>query len=224
MTKKILVVEDDNHIADLICRYLQRENFLCERVNCGDIAISVFDQVKPDLVVLDLMLPKMGGNEVCDKIRAISTVPIIMVSALSAEESRLEGFARGADDYLCKPFNPRELVARVKAIFRRCGPDSESGNAITHGALHVDFDERVVKVNGVDVEFTQTEFNLLGILISDPSRVFSREQLLDGAHESFADCYARSVDFHVKNIRRKVNVTDTMNYIKSVYGVGYKFV
>lgn len=224
MTKTILLVEDDTQIADLICRYLEAENFSYRLANSGALALSLFGQIKPDLVILDILLPHLDGKAVCEKIRTTSNVPIIMVSALGDDKHLLDGFAKGADDYLCKPFNPRELMARIRAIFRRQNPEEHKSNIITYGAVVVDLDERIVKVGGVHVELTQTEFNLLSMLISNPHRVLSREALRNGSHDSFTESYARSVDFHIKNLRRKINTTKDMSLIKTIYGVGYKLV
>lgn len=224
MNKTILLVEDDAQIADLICRYLDTENFTYYLADSGALALSLFDQVKPDLVILDIMLPQMDGTAVCEKIRATSNVPIIMVTALADNKNLLDGFARGADDYLCKPFNPRELMARIRAIFRRYSPEGKNTNTIAYGALYVDLDERIVKVNGVPIELTQIEFNLLSILVASPNRVISREALRNGSHDGFTESYARSVDFHIKNLRRKINTTEEMRFIKTIYGVGYKLV
>lgn len=224
MNKTILLVEDDAQIANLICRYLDTENFSYHLANSGSLALSLFAQVKPDLVILDILLPHMDGKAVCEEIRATSNVPIIMVTALADDKHLLEGFAKGADDYLSKPFNPRELMARIRAIFRRHNPDEQKTNIITYGVLQVDLDERKVKVEGMHVELTQTEFNLLSLLISNPHRVLSREALRNGSHDSFTESYARSVDFHIKNLRRKINTADHMRFIKTIYGVGYKLV
>lgn len=222
MNKTVLVVEDDPDIADLICRYLEKEEFSYHLVDNGTLAVSLFRQIKPDLIVLDVKLPHMDGMSVCEAIRAVSDVPIIMVTALGAAENRLDGFARGADDYLCKPFNPRELMARIHAIFRRCSSGTEEGADLRYGGITMDPAERKVEVDGVDVELTQTEFNLLKIFLKNPSRVLSREVLLDGSHDNFTDSYARSVDFHIKNLRRKINTSEESNFIRTIYGVGFK--
>ncbi len=222
MNKAVLVVEDDAKIADLICRYLDREKFVYHLVDNGMLAVAMFRQIKPDLIVLDVKLPQMDGMSVCEAIRAMSDVPIIMVTALGSDESRLDAFARGADDYLCKPFNPRELIARIHAIFRRCNPDPEKGATLNYGAISMNPAERRVQVDGVDIELTQTEFNLLKLFLENPSRVLSREVLLDGSHDNFSESYARSVDFHIKNLRRKINTTEKSNVIRAIYGVGFK--
>lgn len=224
MSHTILVAEDDARIADLICRYLQMEEFLYHRADSGEHAMSLFEQINPDLVILDIMLPQMDGMTVCEKIREKSDVPIIMVTALGDEDDRLNGFAQGADDYVCKPFNPRELIARIKAIFRRYNPDAPKPNFISYDVIHMDLEERIVKIDDVRVDLTQIEFNLLRLFLTNPRRVLSREMLRNGSHDSFAESYSRSVDFHIKNLRRKINTKDDLNFIRTIYGVGYKLV
>lgn len=224
MSKTILVAEDDVRIADLICKYLDMEQFTHHKAHSGLEAIALFEKCKPDLVVLDIMLPQVDGATVCERIRAMSDVPIIMVTALGDDEDRLQGFAKGADDYVCKPFNPRELMARIKAILRRLNSGADETNCITCGAIYLNPDERVVKVNGETIDLTQIEFNILSILMSHPNRVLSREELLDGSHDKYSESYIRSVDFHIKNLRRKINLTEDLKYIKAVYGVGYKLI
>jgi len=222
MNKTILVAEDDARIADLICKYLAMEKFNYHKAHSGLEAIALFEKYKPDLVVLDIMLPQVDGATVCERIRAMSVVPIIMVTALGNDEDRLQGFAKGADDYVCKPFNPRELMARIKAILRRLNPDASEINSIICGAICLSPQERNVKVDGETIDLTQIEFNILSILMSHPNRVLSREELLDGSHDKYSESYTRSVDFHIKNLRRKINFRDDLKYIKAVYGVGYK--
>jgi two-component system response regulator BaeR len=222
MSKTILVAEDDARIADLICKYLDMEKFTYHKAYSGLEAIALFEKCKPDLVVLDIMLPQVDGATVCERIRAMSDVPIIMVTALGNDEDRLQGFAKGADDYVCKPFNPRELMARIKAILRRLNPGVNENSSITCGAIYLNPEERNVKVDGETIDLTQIEFNILTILMSHPNRVLSREELLDGSHEKYSESYNRSVDFHIKNLRRKINFREDLKYIKAVYGVGYK--
>lgn len=222
MSKTILVVEDDARIAALICRYLDREKFLHHQVNSGTLAVSLFGQIKPDLVILDVMLPEMDGMTVCERIRSLSDVPIIIVSALGEDARRLEGFARGADDYLCKPFNPRELMARIHAVFRRYNRQTGPPNTIRFGGIEMDLEGRSVTVDGMRIELTQTEFNMLKLFLDNPARVLSRDALLNGSHGSFTESYARSVDFHIKNLRRKINTSEESRFIRAIYGVGYK--
>lgn len=224
MHKTILVAEDDNKIADLICKYLSLEDFNVQPVRTGREALVSFNASAPDLIILDVMLPELTGTQVCEKIRAQSNVPIIMISALSDDHDRLDGFAHGTDDYLCKPFNPRELIARVKAILRRAGPQGVEPTGISHGPICVYQEEQRVTVAGEAVVLTQIEFNMLLLLISSPTKVFSRESLLDKSHKHYAEYDARSVDFHIKNLRRKINTQPDIQYIKSVYGAGYKLI
>lgn len=220
MSKIILIVEDDARIAGLISKYLEAESFLCELAGSGPEALILFNEVKPDLVILDMMLPMMDGSTVCEKIRALSEVPIIMVTALTEDSHRLEGFSKGADDYICKPFNPRELLARVKAVLRRSGKEPIG---LSHGSIYINREERIVRVGKEIIPLTQTEYALLATFLANPSRVFSREELLEGSHMEYSESSLRSIDFHIKNLRRKINVTPDTSYIKAVYGIGYKF-
>jgi two-component system response regulator BaeR len=167
-----------------------------------------------------MMLPKMDGATVCEKIRIISDVPIIMVTALAEDMHRLEGFAKGADDYICKPFNPRELMARIKAVLRRAG---SSPRTLNYGKIHMNLDERVVKLDNDVMTLTQIEFGLLEMFLTNPSRAFSREELLEGSHMEYSESCLRSIDFHIKNLRRKINVNPETQFIKAVYGFGYRF-
>lgn len=222
MNATVLVAEDDARIADLVCRYLAMEKFSYQVASNGIEAIALFEKYKPDLVVLDILLPKVDGATVCEKIRAISDVPVIMVTALGKDEDKLQGFSKGADDYVCKPFNPRELMARIKAILRRSGAEARVENSLSLGALHMNLDERTLKVDGNPVVLTQIEFGLLEILLAQPNRVFSREELLDRSHGNYTEAHLRSIDFHIKNLRRKINISDKCRFIKAVYGIGYR--
>ncbi|HMW46759.1 MAG TPA: response regulator transcription factor [Cellvibrionaceae bacterium] len=224
MNKTILVAEDDTKIADIICKYLSLEDFSVRHVRTGLEALAAFNTTPPDLIILDVMLPELTGTEVCEHIRAQSNVPIIMISALAEDAHRLAGFAHGTDDYLCKPFNPRELIARIKAILRRAGPQAAEVHTISHGPICLHPEEQRVTVAGEPVLLTQIEFNMLLLLISSPTKVFSRESLLDKSHKHYAEYDARSVDFHIKNLRRKINIQPDVQYIKSVYGAGYKLI
>lgn len=220
MNKTVLVVEDDERIADIVCKYLAHEAFSHKVATTGPEALILFESCRPDLVVLDMMLPKMDGATVCEKIRAISDVPIIMVTALAEDMHRLEGFAKGADDYICKPFNPRELMARIKAVLRRSGSNTRT---LAHGNIQMHLDERVVKLDNEIITLTQIEFGLLEMFLANPSRAFSREELLEGSHMEYSESCLRSIDFHIKNLRRKINIHPENQYIKAVYGFGYRF-
>jgi two-component system, OmpR family, response regulator BaeR len=224
MNKTILVAEDDNKIAEVIGKYLTMEQFNVLQARTGPQALELFTSNNPDLIILDVMLPELNGTQVCENIRTCSNVPIIMISALAEDSDRLKGFAHGTDDYLCKPFNPRELMARVKAILRRAGPSTTESTILSHGPISLNPDEQLVTVAGAAVVLTQIEFNMLQLLISSPNKVFTRENLLDKSHKNYAEFDARSVDFHIKNLRRKINIQSQINYIKSVYGAGYKLI
>ncbi len=224
MNKTILVAEDDTKIAEIICKYLSLEDFNVSQVRTGRQALAAFTATGADLIILDVMLPELTGTQVCEQIRAQSNVPVIMISALADDSHRLEGFAHGTDDYLCKPFNPRELIARVKAILRRTGPQQAETNTISHGPICLYPEQQRVTVAGHTIVLTPIEFNMLLLLISSPSKVFSRESLLDKSHKHYAEYDARSVDFHIKNLRRKINIQADIQYIKSVYGAGYKLI
>jgi two-component system, OmpR family, response regulator BaeR len=224
MSKTILVAEDDPKIAEIICKYLAMEQFTVHQALTGPETLTLFSQINPDLIILDIMLPGMRVENVCEHIRAKSNVPIIMISALADDAHRLNGFALGTDDYLGKPFNPRELMARIKAILRRASPGPHEPHIISHGPITLNAEEQTVTLAGVAVPLTQIEFNMLFLLMSSPSKVFTRENLLDKSHKYFVESDARSVDFHIKNLRRKINTQPASNYIKSVYGAGYKLI
>lgn len=221
MNNSILIAEDDTRIAGLVNRYLSEENFTLLNAEDGQSALTLFSRHNPDLVILDLLLPKVDGTTVCEKIRTTSEVPIIMLTALNKERDLLSGFAKGADDYIAKPFNPRELVARVHALLRRT-QQKNSGDCLAYENISLNKDERKVNCNGTALELTQMEFNLLKLLIANPKKAFTREELLCASHTSFTESNARSIDFHVKNLRRKINGGSGTNYIKTIYGVGFK--
>ena len=224
---RILVAEDDRKQADLICRYLEREGYSVTVVHDGRAAIEVARQRRPDLLVLDVMMPRVDGLDVCRVLRAESDVPIIMLTARSTEDDMLLGLDLGADDYLTKPYSPRELVARVRTVLRRTRKNGASagGSDGPHriGALEVDPVRHEVRLNGATVETTPAEFRILAALIAEPGRAFSRAQLLT---EAFGfDHYAldRTVDVHVMNLRRKIEQkANDPRYLLTVYGVGYK--
>ena len=216
----ILIVEDEAKIASLLRDYLEKVGGYQTRwVDRGDEAIGVFDEVSPDLVLLDLMLPGMDGLEVCKAIRAKSQVPVIMVTALVEEIDRLLGLELGADDYICKPFSPREVVARVKAVLRRGTFTSETPSS----GLLIDEEQHQASLNGKNLKLSPVEFALLSRLVAQPGRVFSRDQLMSSIYSDYRIVSDRTVDTHVKNLRRKLAESgpDT-DLIESVYGVGYR--
>ncbi|MDX1380372.1 MAG: response regulator [Xanthomonadales bacterium] len=218
----ILVVEDEPKIAALLADYLRAHGgFRCEVVHRGDEALARFREVRPGLVLLDLMLPGLDGLEVCKLLRAESTVPIIMVTARVEEIDRLLGLELGADDYICKPFSPREVVARVKAVLRRTVPD----NGRLPGGLSLDRGRHVAKLGGAHLDLTPVEFALLAALHEHRGRVLSRDRLMNEMYADYRVVSDRAVDTHVKNLRRKLGAAaDGAELIESVYGLGYRFV
>lgn len=214
---KILIVEDEVKIATLLQDYLQASGHDTQLVHDGTTALDCFNSYQPDLVLLDLMLPGRDGTEICRDIRQHSQVGIIMVTAKVEEVDRLLGLEIGADDYICKPFSPKEVVARVQALLRRLPQTSDD--------LPINLDENgfSVEVKGQPLETTPTEFRLLAILFKHPGQIYSRSQLVDRLHEDFRDISDRAVDSHIKNLRKKLKqVLPDLDIIKSVYGVGYK--
>lgn len=221
MSKTILIVEDDARVADIVNRYLRKESFTLMNAQDGEGALELFAERQPNMVILDLVLPKMDGNTVCEKIRETSDVPIIMLTALNEEVDLLTGFGKGADDYIAKPFNPRELVARVHALLRRT-QSTRPDNNLNYGNISLSPEERRVTCNGATVKLTQMEFNILHLLIANPKKVFTRDELLSGSRSSFAESNDRSVDFHIKNLRRKISEAGGTKNIETIYGVGFK--
>jgi DNA-binding response OmpR family regulator len=219
---RILVVEDEEKLAQAIAAYLQKAGFTVTIALDGEAALQRFETQKIDLIVLDLMLPKMDGWQVCKKIRERSEVPIIMLTARAGEPARVQGLQLGADDYLEKPFSLRELVARMQAVLRRCAKPKES--VIQIGALQIDLERHLVKMHSRPMELSPSEFELLVTLAQHPGRVFTRLQLLDAMHGSTFETFERTVDSHIKNLRKKIE-RDPQNpeYVLTVYGVGYKF-
>jgi len=220
--KLILIVEDEPKIAALLSDYLQAQaSFNSVIVERGDQALEMFLSKQPDLVLLDLMLPGLDGIEVCKQLRAQSQVPIIMVTARVEEIDRLLGLELGADDYICKPFSPREVVARVKAVLRRCELSHDGMNP--HG-LEIDQEKILARLHGVKLPLTPVEFALLQTLATHAGRVFSRDQLMNQMYSDYRVVSDRAVDTHVKNLRRKLaEASGKDDMIKSVYGLGYRF-
>ncbi len=221
---KILVIEDDPHLAKIITSYLERDGFVVSGSLRGDSGLDMVFTEKPDLVLLDLNLPGMDGLDVANEIRRETDVPIIMVTARVEEMDRLEGFRTGADDYISKPFSPRELVARVKAVLHRVKKEAGQSKSIQFGLLEIDHEFHEVKISGKKVDLTPTEYQLLYAMASNPGRVYSRLQLLEVLEKSVFEGYERSIDVHIKNLRSKIE-TDPRNplYIETVFGVGYRF-
>ena len=223
--KTILVVEDEMKIARLVRDSLEHAGFDVIVTGDGNAALASARGTKPDLVILDLGLPGRDGLDVTRELRRTSTVPIVMLTARADEADRIVGLELGADDYVVKPFSPKELVARVRAVLRRSESARADGPDILHaGDVEVDMRRMRVSVAGKSVELTPTEFQLLAALIREPGRVFTRSQLLDAVHGVAIESYERAIDAHVKNIRKKIEpVPGAPRYLLTVYGVGYRF-
>ena len=226
-TQKILVVDDEEKITKVVKSYLEQEGYEVLIAYDGREALDIMKKESLDLVVLDLMLPELSGEEVCKRIRTKSDLAILMLTAKTAEEERINGLNLGADDYLVKPFSPRELVARVRAILRRTKNDTKSIAEILSfiddsEELLIDTLKHEVKFRGESVDVTATEFKLLKILAQNPGRVYSRSQLTQLVQGYNYDGYDRTIDAHVKNLRRKLDLNSSQ-FIQTVYGVGYKF-
>lgn len=219
---KILIVEDEPKIASLVEDYLQSQGAFETRIVVrGDLAMAAYGEYRPDLVLLDLMLPGLDGIEVCKQLRSVGDVPIIMVTARVEEIDRLLGLELGADDYICKPFSPREVVARVKAVLRRTGPDSPG---LHDEALVMDEEKFRATLNGKDLLLTPVEFALLKTLSGQVGRVFSRDQLMNEMYSDYRVVSDRAVDTHIKNLRKKITeASGSEDIIKSVYGLGYRY-
>ncbi|MDO4530690.1 MAG: response regulator transcription factor [Bacillota bacterium] len=222
--QKILIVDDDLHIAELISLYMMKDGYDTEEVHDGREAIKAAERFQPDLILLDLMLPGMDGYQVCTEIRKNSHVPIIMLTAKGETFDKVLGLELGADDYIVKPFDPKELVARVKAVLRRyeCKHEEEDKNVLRFDELEINLSNYSVSYQGKTLDFPPKEFELLSFLAQHPNRVFTREQLLDRiwGYEYVGD--TRTVDVHVKRIREKLNSEDEWG-IRTVWSVGYKF-
>jgi two-component system response regulator RegX3 len=222
--KRILIVDDEEMIVRTVRAYLDREGFKTYTAFDGEAALQAFEEKGPDLIVLDLMLPKKSGIEVTRAIRAKSSVPIIMLTAKAAEADRVVGLELGADDYVVKPFSPRELVARVRAVLRRYEGEGMEVERIAVGGLEIDLKTRELKVDGRGVDLTPTEFDLVAYLARHPGQVFTRLQLLREVQGYTYDSFARTIDTHVKNLRRKIEQEPKApRYILTVHGVGYRF-
>ena len=221
---RVLVVEDEPTVADVVVRYLKRDGHDVEVAADGVAALRAFDSFRPDLIVLDLMLPELDGVDVCRRIRSESSVPIIMLTARTGEADRLTGFDFGADDYVTKPFSPRELAARVEAILRRTGRSAEGSSVLRHGDLRIDRGARTVTSRDEELRLTAREFDLLLVLASHPRQVFTREQLIALVWDPDTDTEENTVTVHMRRLRSKIESDPSRpRYLKTVWGVGYKF-
>jgi two-component system alkaline phosphatase synthesis response regulator PhoP len=224
--KRVLVIDDDVNTVELVRLYLSRDGHRVITAYEGKEALRLARESHPDLIVLDLMLPGMDGLNICRTLRAESDVPIIMLTAKTTEEDRLTGLGLGADDYVTKPFSPKELAARVRAVLRRLPEESidRGPSEIRHGQLTVNFLKHEAALADKNLQLTPIEFKLLGILIKEPGRVFSRAQLIEKAMGYDFDGFDRTIDVHILNLRRKMEPDPNHPvYIKTVYGTGYKF-
>jgi len=225
--KRVLVVDDDVKTTELVGLYLKRDGYRVLTAGDGFEAIRLARESHPDLVVLDLMLPGLDGFEVFRALRAESDVPIIMLTAKTTEQDRLTGLDLGADDYVTKPFSPKELAARVRAVLRRLPEEAlqRGPEEIRHGKLVVNFMKHEAFIAAKPLNLTPIEFKLLGVLVREPERVFSRAQLIEKVFGYDFDGFDRTIDVHIFNLRRKLEPDPRQpKYIKMVYGVGYKFV
>lgn len=228
MPWSVLVVDDEPEILEIASAYLARADFTVRKAATGQRALDVIALQPPDLVVLDLMLPDIPGEQVCATIRRTSDVPIIMLTARSAEADRLRGLALGADDYLVKPFSPRELVARARAVMRRAGGEGippADVLVLDGGRLEVDLGQMRARLAGQDLDLTATEFRVLAALVRPAGRLRSREELREVALGAEAGAGDRTIDAHVKNIRRKLDarIDGASGLLRTVYGAGYRF-
>ena len=220
----VLVVEDEIEIARVVRDYLRNAGFEVIVVGDGGSAVASVRSAKPDLLVLDLGLPGRDGLDVAREIRRWSNTPIVMLTARGDETDRIVGLEIGADDYVVKPFSPKELVARVRAVLRRTRTAARGDEIVRAGDVEIDTAKMRVSVGGTQVDLTPTEFQLLATLAREPGRVFTRSQLLDAVHGVAIESYERAIDAHVKNIRKKLEPEPgTPRYVLTVHGVGYRF-
>lgn len=224
MSALILVVDDEPKIVRLARDYLEKNGFRVVTAADGPSALAMARREHPDLIVLDLLLPGMDGREVCRILRRESDVPIIMLTALSEESDQIVGLEIGADDYIIKPFSPRALVARVRALLRRVQGDVRAPAVIRVGELEIDTKRYAVTFKGVPLRLTPSEFDLLALLARHPGQTLTRQQLMDDLYGGAASSVDRSVDSHIKNLRRKLESASDVRFIETVYGVGYRFV
>jgi len=223
---KILLVDDEKKITTVLKAYLQQEGFQVSTAVNGLIALTMFKENPFDLLILDLMLPGLSGTEICREIRKISSVPIIMLTAKVEEEDRIQGLSIGADDYITKPFSPREVVARVRAVLRRTSNETAPlADVISYdNGLTIDNIQHEIRLHDQEVSLTPTEFKILGALAKNPGRVYSRGQLVEIVQGHDFDGDDRVIDAHIKKIRQKIEATPSEpQLIMTVYGIGYKF-
>ena len=222
MPFRILVVDDEMELREVVARYLEQAGYEVLTAASGVTAVKMFHDNSPDMVILDLMLPDIPGEKVCQVIRESYSTPVIMLTSKSSDEDKIKGLGLGADDYMTKPFSPKELVMRVKAIFRRLG--MKEGKGGRNGGIVVDEKAYTVKKNGSEIELTPIEFKLLAAMSKNPGRTYTREQLITYALGYEYEGMNRTIDSHIKNLRHKIEEDPSSPiYIKTVFGVGYKY-
>lgn len=220
----ILIVEDEPDIAGILRDYLAREGYAVTLMDRGEEVVALVKNKKPSIILLDIMLPGVNGKTICREIRKFSEVPVLMITAKVEEVDRLIGFEIGADDYVCKPFSPREVVVRVKAILRRT-LGKTNDEILSRGPVVLNRSSRVVAVNNCELNLTPSEFDIFSILMESPNRVFTRTQLIETVQGYNYDGYERTIDFHIKNLRKKIRThLPGRKIIQSSYGLGYKLV
>ncbi|PTL38038.1 DNA-binding response regulator [Alkalicoccus saliphilus] len=224
---KVLIIEDEPMIIDVLTGYLLREGYHVISETNGQAGLELFHHEQPDFVLLDLMLPDLSGEEICENIRRVSNVPILILSAKSAEEERIRGLRLGADDYVTKPFSPREVLVRMQTVLRRTGvePKEQLPLSFNQSMLIIDDRRKLVKIYGQEIHLTRIEYVLLHTMASHPGQVFHRTALLEAVQaDQFFEGYERSIDVHIKNLRKKIE-TDPRHprLIVTVFGMGYKF-
>lgn len=224
MAKNILVVDDEKRILSLLEAYLEQQGFLVTTATNGKEAIFIARHEKPDLIILDIMMPEMDGYEFMRQHRKERETPIILLTAKVEEDDKVIGLELGADDYVTKPFSPRELTSRVRAVLRRTGQDLPRTEVLRLGGVTLDRDSHMVTVDEAIVDLTPSEFDLLAVLMSSPGRTFTRLELLDQIQDTAFVGYARTIDVHIKNLRAKLEDNPRQpRYIETVYGIGYRF-
>ena len=222
MKKTVLIVEDEKKLANILIEYLNKDGFQTKHISTGSQVIPWVRKHDPNLILLDLMLPEMNGKEICQEIRTFSSLPIIMVTAMVEEIDRLIGLELGADDYICKPFSPKEVTARVKAVLRRSDPDYIKSSQSS--GFQVNPDQYSITLAGQKLDLTPVEFRLLSMFIEYPNRVYNRDQILNNVFDDGRIVLDRTVDTHIKNLRQKLKaINPESDYIRSIYGIGYSF-
>ncbi|MBU2877659.1 MULTISPECIES: response regulator [Aliiglaciecola] len=221
-TPKILIIEDEENIAEVLIAYCKQQGYATEHFDRGSGVVNFVKHTHVDFILLDLMLPEVDGITICKEIRKFSNVPIIMITAKIEEVDRLRGLNLGADDYICKPFSPKEIIARIQAVLRRVAPPKT--NVIQQSGFELYKDDFVALFKGNDIGFTAVEFKIFLLFISHVGRVFTREDIINKIYNHSSDMSDRNIDTHIKNIRKKINEIEAgLNPISAVYGVGYKF-